>query len=36
MQQKTSFDYISYYGIVKTKIFKLFNKYEEKFGAARS
>ncbi|XP_066344426.1 zinc finger BED domain-containing protein RICESLEEPER 1-like [Miscanthus floridulus] len=36
MQQKTSFDYSSYYGIVKTKIFKLFNKYEEKFGAARS
>ena len=36
MQQKTGFDYSSYYGIVKTKIFKLFNKYEEKFGAARS
>ncbi|XP_066323573.1 zinc finger BED domain-containing protein RICESLEEPER 2-like [Miscanthus floridulus] len=36
MQQKTGFDYSSYYGIVKTEIFKLFNKYEEKFGAARS
>ena len=36
MQQKIGFDYSSYYGIVKTEIFKLFNKYEEKFGAARS
>ena len=36
MQQKTGFDYSSYYGIVKTEIFKLFNKYEKKFGAARS
>jgi hypothetical protein len=36
MQEKTGFDYSSYYGIVKTKIFKLFNKYEEMFGAAWS
>ncbi|XP_066358323.1 zinc finger BED domain-containing protein RICESLEEPER 1-like [Miscanthus floridulus] len=36
MQQKTGFDYSSCYGIVKTEIIKLFNKYEEKFGAARS
>ncbi|XP_066375043.1 zinc finger BED domain-containing protein RICESLEEPER 1-like [Miscanthus floridulus] len=36
MQQKTGFDCTSYYGIVKTEIFKLFNKYEEKFDAARS
>jgi hypothetical protein len=36
LQGKTSYNYSSYYANVKTKIFKLFNKYEEKFGSARS
>ena len=29
-------DYSSYYADVRTEIYKLFNKYERKFGAARS
>jgi len=31
----TSSEYSSYYADVKTELFKLFNKYESKFGAAR-
>ena len=36
LKENTSCDYTSYYADVKTKIYKLFNKYERKFGAARS
>jgi hypothetical protein len=36
LQEKIGCNYSSYYADVKTKIFKLFNKYEEKFGLARS
>jgi hypothetical protein len=36
LEQKTGHDYNSYYGDVKTEIYKLFNKYEAKFGAARN
>jgi len=32
----TGSEYSSYYAEVKTEIYKLFNKYENKFGAARS
>ena len=32
----TSSEYSSYYANVKTELYKLFNKYESKFGAARS
>ena len=32
----TGTDYMSYYADVKTELYKLFNKYEWKFGAARS
>ena len=35
LKESTSVDYSSYYADVKTKIYKLFNKYERKFGAAR-
>jgi hypothetical protein len=36
MQDKTGSNYSSYYADVKIEIFKLFNKYEEKFSSARS
>ena len=36
LKENTGVDYSSYYANVKTKIYKLFNKYERKFGAARS
>jgi hypothetical protein len=36
MQDKTGSNYSSYYTDVKTEIFKLFNKYEEKFNSTRS
>ena len=36
LKERTGCDYTSYYADVKTKIYKLFNKYERKFGAARS
>ena len=36
LKQSTGCDYTSYYADVKTKIYKLFNKYERKFGVARS
>ena len=36
LKESTGCDYTSYYADVKTKIYKLFNKYERKFGAARS
>ena len=36
LKENTGCDYSSYYADVKTKIYKLFNKYERKFGAARS
>ena len=32
----TGSEYISYYADVKNELYKLFNKYESKFGAARS
>ena len=32
----TGFEYNSYYADVKTELYKLFNKYENKFGAAKS
>ena len=35
LKESTGCDYTSYYADVKTKIYKLFNKYERKFGAAR-
>jgi hypothetical protein len=34
-EEKTGHDYNSYYADVKTEMFKLFNKYEAKYGAAR-
>ena len=36
LKESTACDYTSYYADVKTEIYKLFNKYERKFGAARS
>jgi hypothetical protein len=36
LKENTSCDYSSYYADMKTEIYKLFNKYERKFGAARS
>jgi hypothetical protein len=36
MQEKTGCDYTAYYADVKTEIYKLFNKYEKKFGFART
>ena len=36
LKENTGCDYSSYYADVKTKIYKLFNKYERKFGVARS
>ena len=36
LKESTACDYSSYYADVKTEIYKLFNKYERKFGAARS
>jgi len=36
LKESTSCDYTSYYADVKAEIYKLFNKYERKFGAARS
>ena len=36
LKESTGCDYTSYYTDVKTEIYKLFNKYERKFGAARS
>ena len=36
LDEYTSSEYSSYYADVKTKLYKLFNKYESKFGAARS
>ena len=35
-KENTGVDYRSYYVDVKTEIYKLFNKYERKFGAAIS
>jgi hypothetical protein len=35
-KENTGCDYSSYYADVKTEIYNLFNKYERKFGAARS
>ena len=35
-KESTGCDYTSYYADVKTVIYKLFNQYERKFGAARS
>ena len=36
LKESTVCDYTSYYTDVKTEIYKLFNKYERKFGATRS
>ena len=36
LKESTACDYTSYYADVKTEIYKLFNKYERKFCAARS
>jgi hypothetical protein len=36
LQEKTGCDYSSYYADVKIEMFKLYNKYEEKFGLSRS
>ena len=36
LKESTGCDYTSYYADVKTEIYKLFNKYERKFGAART
>ena len=36
LKEYTGCDYSSYYADVRTGIYKLFNKYERKFGAARS
>ena len=36
LKENTGCDYSSYYADVKTKIYKLFNKYERKFNTARS
>jgi hypothetical protein len=36
LKENTGCDYSSYYADVKTEIYKLFNKYERKFGAGRS
>jgi hypothetical protein len=36
MQLKIDHDYTAYYADIKTEIYKLFNKYEEKFRSART
>ena len=36
LKESTGCNYTSYYADVKTEIYKLFNKYERKFGAAWS
>ena len=36
LAESTGTQYNSYYADVKTELYKLFNKYERKFGAARS
>ena len=36
LADSTGATYSSYYAIVKTELYKLFSKYETKFGAARS
>jgi len=36
LKEYTGYDYSSYYADVRIGIYKLFNKYERKFGAARS
>ena len=36
LKESTSCDYTSYYNDMKAKLYKLFNKYERKFGAART
>ena len=36
LKESTGCDYTSYYTNVKAKIYKLFSKYERKFGAVRS
>jgi len=36
LKEYTGCDYNSYYADVRTKIYKLFNKYKRKFGATRS
>jgi hypothetical protein len=36
LAEHTGCTYSSYYAHVKTKLYKLFNKYETKFGATRS
>ena len=36
LKENTSVDYSSYYADVRTEIYKLFNKYERKFGVART
>ena len=36
LKESMGCDYTSYYADVKVEIYKLFNKYERKFGVARS
>ena len=36
LAESTGTQYNSYYADVKTELYKLFNKYESKFGAVRS
>jgi hypothetical protein len=36
LAESTSSQYNSYYADMKTELYKLFNKYERKFGIARS
>jgi len=36
LAESTSSEYSTYYVDVKTELYKLFNKYKSKFGAARS
>jgi hypothetical protein len=36
MQEKTGNDYTAYYAKVRTELFKLFNKYDEKYGSSRT
>ena len=36
LKETSSCEYSSYYADVKNEIYKLFNKYERKFGATRS
>ena len=36
LSEYTGSEYSSYYADIKTEMYKLFNKYESKFGAAKS